>query len=145
MHETLAPLQAGDPQPIDSEGICLKIGFFSPEAIRELRETTLRMRPLSMEHRNPPCRWILLSLSYAPRKPVHELTTCTVEVGRHVLSVPAGTLLMFDDRGVPRTGERSILCYNSQPTKYWKRTHTPVRYALILACRACLPGPLAVN
>jgi hypothetical protein len=299
MHENLNRLQSSDLQTLHRDGICLKPGFFSPKAVSELRETTLRMRPLSMDHRNPARRWLLLGPSYAlrksfnrplkndlvylsgvatscgfrefsaqyfdesahlnhimsiesPRSPkaitvwhtdanskadnllpsdqfilkffiylndvspsngafayargthrivtmlrqgmfekkipyyktgllaeliqaastpdiaayllqrispqeldtfLHTLNSLSDEKpgdNTHDLSGPAGTLLIFDDRGVhrggvPEHGDRSILRYNYQHSKYWKKSYTPFKYSLNMACKTLLPRSIGAN
>jgi len=66
----------------------------------------------------------------------------------HALCGKAGTLLIFDDRGlhrggIPRMDERSILRYNYMPTKYWRTTYTQMRYLMNMACRLLLPRTIA--
>jgi hypothetical protein len=66
------------------------------------------------------------------------------------LSGPAGTLLIFDDRGIhsggiPKYSERSILRYNYQKSKYWKESYTASKYKFNILCRFLLPRNIAVN
>lgn len=299
MNGSFNRLESEDLEALRSDGICLKTGFFSSDVIAVLRETSLRMRQNSLEHRNPARRWLLLSPSYALRKSVnrafrddlvylsnvaigsgfrelaaeyygeaarlnhimsiesprsedaitvwhtdanskpdnplpsdvfilkcfiylndinisngafayirgsHKIVTAIregifrktiarcktglipelLEVlasdeareflikqfsgheldefsfalseisegrftdGAYSLSGPAGTLLVFDDRGVhrggvPRDGHRSILRYNYQQSKYWKGAYSPLRYAMNMACKLFLPRSIGRN
>lgn len=68
----------------------------------------------------------------------------------YYLNGSAGTVLIFDDRGlhrggIPKAGERSILRYNYIPTKYWATQFSAPKYAINLALRAFLPGPIAAH
>lgn len=68
----------------------------------------------------------------------------------HDLIGPAGTLLIFDDRGlhrggIPKSSSRSILRYNYLPTPYWNETLSPIRYLLYVASRALLPRSVAAH
>lgn len=63
---------------------------------------------------------------------------------------PAGTLVIFDDRGIhrggiPREKERSILRYNYIPSIYWVKQFTPFRYAVNRALTALLPQAVAAH
>jgi hypothetical protein len=63
---------------------------------------------------------------------------------------PAGTLVIFDDRGlhrggIPRSGVRSILRYNYLPSRYWREQFSPLRRALNAALTAFLPAPVAAH
>ena len=63
------------------------------------------------------------------------------------LKGPAGTLAVFDDRGmhrggVPVSGNRSVLRYNYIPTPYWREQFTWPRYAINRALTSLLPREL---
>ena len=68
------------------------------------------------------------------------------------LSGVAGTLVVFDDRGlhrggVPRLRERSTLRYNYVTTAYWRArsAHTPLWYARQRLSKAFLPKSIAAH
>ena len=68
------------------------------------------------------------------------------------LSGVAGTLVVFDDRGlhrggVPRLRERSILRYNYVTSTYWRArsADTPLWYARQRLSKALLPKPIAAH
>jgi len=63
---------------------------------------------------------------------------------------PAGTLLVFDDRGmhrggIPRGGHRSILRYNYVLREYWGMDLSRTRYMLNMAARALLPRIMSAH
>lgn len=79
---------------------------------------------------------------------IDALDTGTANSETYAVCAPAGSLLIFDDRGlhqggVPRALERSILRYNYMPTKYWRGTYTRMRYCMNMACRLLLPRAIA--
>jgi len=66
------------------------------------------------------------------------------------LTGAAGTLVVFDDRGlhrggIPRTAPRSVLRYNYICTRYWGEHLSWPRYTLNMAARALLPGTVAAH
>ena len=68
----------------------------------------------------------------------------------HDLTGRAGTLLIFDDRGlhrggIPKSSNRSILRYNYLPTQYWNETLSPMRYWLYMGSLTLLPRSVAAH
>lgn len=82
------------------------------------------------------------------RTSINDLESGIADPSAHAMCGPAGTLLIFDDRGVhqggvPRVRERSILRYNYMPTKYWRKTYTGPRYLMNMVCSLLLPRVIA--
>lgn len=68
----------------------------------------------------------------------------------HDLCGPAGTLVVFDDRGMHRGGapkfsNRSILRYNYLPTQYWDKTYSTMRHFLNLTLARVLPSSIGAH